>query len=84
MRAHFEERGLTVTASVAESPEIRALLLERVAKINAELPSYETIKDFRLLDHEFTETSGELTPTLKLKRKIITQKYATLLEEMYR
>ena len=48
------------------------------------LPSYETVKKFRLLPSELTQEGGELTPTLKLKRRIIEKKYAAQIEEMYR
>ncbi|MBM9603503.1 AMP-dependent synthetase/ligase [Desulfopila inferna] len=55
----------------------------RVAEFNASLPSYETIKKFVLLPREFTIEGGEVTPTLKLKRKDIYTIYKDRIEEMY-
>ncbi len=55
----------------------------RVAEFNATLPSYETIKKFVVLPREFTIEGGEVTPTLKLKRKDIYTIYKDRIEEMY-
>ena len=57
---------------------------ERVNAVNAELASFETIKRFRILPVEFTVESGELTPTMKVKRKIVGQRYAREIEELFR
>ena len=51
--------------------------------LNADQPPYSTLKKFTLMDHDFTQESGELTPTLKVKRKLCTQKYLALLDAMY-
>lgn len=56
---------------------------ERVQLINARLPSYETIKKFILLPRDFSVEGGELTPTLKLKRKVICAKYQERIERLY-
>lgn len=66
-----------------EHPETIALFEERIAKINKNLPRYEQIKKFRLIENPFSEETGELTPTLKLKRRIIYQKYGEFIESMY-
>ena len=50
---------------------------------NGQLASYETIKRFRVLRAQFSIASGELTPTLKLKRKVVSQKYAREIEELF-
>jgi long-chain acyl-CoA synthetase len=62
---------------------IEELLEQRVAEINQRLAKYETIKRFVLLPTEFTVDGGELTPTLKLRRKQIVEKYGEKIEEMY-
>lgn len=59
------------------------LYAERVAAVNQKLPPYETIKDFVLLPREFSIDGGELTPTLKMKRKVIYEKYRDKLEALY-
>ena len=56
---------------------------ERVQLVNAKLAPYQTIKKFILLPRDFSVEGGELTPTLKLKRKVIYQKYQARIEGMY-
>ncbi len=60
-----------------------SLYAERVAIINQKLPRYETIKSFALLPTEFSIESGELTPTLKMKRKVIYEKFRDKIESLY-
>ncbi len=57
---------------------------EEVEKINSELGKTEKIKKFRLLHTEWSIESGELSPTLKLRRKFILEKYAKIIEDTYR
>jgi long-chain acyl-CoA synthetase len=56
---------------------------EHVDKVNAELASFETIKYFRILPNDFSIETGELTPTLKVKRRVINQKYKEIIDSMY-
>ena len=51
--------------------------------MNSKLAQYETIKRFALLDHDFTFDGGQLTYTLKLKRRAIAERYAQTIEELY-
>jgi long-chain acyl-CoA synthetase len=62
---------------------IKNLYSARIESLNARLPSYETIKKFVLLSREFSIEGGELTPTLKLKRKEIYKLYRSKIEDMY-
>lgn len=62
---------------------VQQLFEQRLAEINKHLAAYETIKKFVLLAHDFSIDGGELTPTLKLRRKIIYEKYKYKIEEMY-
>jgi long-chain acyl-CoA synthetase len=86
------DRRPYLVALVAVAPEARegkgeaeltAMVEEIVARRNAELAQYERIKKFRLLPGELTQEAGELTPTLKVKRKIVTDRYQALIAEMY-
>jgi long-chain acyl-CoA synthetase len=51
--------------------------------VNSKLAQYETIKRFALLDHDFTFDGGQLTYTLKLKRRVIAERYAKIIEGLY-
>ncbi len=63
-------------------------IVERVERIveekNTQLQSYAKIKKFAVLPVDFTQDGGELTPTLKVKRKVVTEKYRSVLEDLYR
>jgi len=81
-----EARKLTGAASYADaahSPVMRQKIQEAIDKVNATLPSYETVKRFTILDRDFAQETGELTPTLKVKRKAATQKYKKDIDAMY-
>jgi len=69
--------------AIARHPMTEALIAQAVKDVNTQLPSYERIRRFTVLPKEFTLESGEITPTLKLKRKVIVQKYQREIEEMY-
>lgn len=64
-------------------PEVRALYQEEIDRINAELAKFEQVKTFALLDRELSQEAGELTPTLKVRRKVIMQKFADVIEGLY-
>ena len=63
--------------------QVQKRYAHRVQLINDKLPSYQTIKKFILLPRDFSVDGGELTPTLKLKRKVIYSKYQDRIERMY-
>lgn len=62
---------------------VQKLFEQRLAEINSRLAPYETIKKFVLLPHDFSIEGGELTPTLKLRRKVIYEKFKHKIEDMY-
>ena len=70
--------------ALAAHPRVRALVDEHVAAVNARLAPYETIKRFAILPRDFTEAAGEMTPTLKIRRREITRTYRDLLDSLYK
>lgn len=69
---------------LTEHPKIKGLLRQVIAEANAHLASYESIKQFAILPTDFTIEEGTLTPSLKVKRKIVDQKYKALLDSLYK
>ncbi len=65
-------------------PDVIALYDEVIQALNLELSQFERIKKLRLLPREFTIESGELTPTLKVKRKAVEQNWAQVIEDVYK
>lgn len=71
-------------AMLARDPRLYALLQGAIEhQVNPKLSRFETIKRFAVLPQDFTVDGGELTPTLKVRRKIVEQKYADVLESLY-
>ncbi|HNL84370.1 MAG TPA: long-chain fatty acid--CoA ligase [Chitinophagales bacterium] len=64
-------------------PEINKLIEKEIENLNANFGKWEQIKKFTLLSNEWTSDSGELTPTMKVKRKVISEKYKKEIETMY-
>ncbi|MBC8423643.1 long-chain fatty acid--CoA ligase [bacterium] len=65
------------------NPEITAKYQRGLDRTNSKFPNFSTVKKFALLKEEFTLESGELTPTLKVKRRVIQDRYAGLIESLY-
>ena len=81
-----QQKGL-IFASYEEllaGPEIRTALLEAIDKATPDLASYEKIKKIILLDRDFEIDREELTPTLKIKRNMVEEKYKDLIDALYR
>ena len=64
-------------------PEVQALYQREIDKLNADLAPFEKIKKFALLDRDLSQDAGELTPTLKVRRRVLSQKFATLIDSLY-
>jgi long-chain acyl-CoA synthetase len=78
------ERGLpTDMAALAQTDEVRELVQGIVDEVNAERSRYEQIKRFAILPRDFTMDDDELTPTLKLKRRVVADHFAGELDELY-
>jgi long-chain acyl-CoA synthetase len=73
----------TPPAELIKKPEVTALFDREVAAAQQELPHYEQIKKFALLPHEFTLGEGEMTPTMKVRRKVVGEKYKALIEPLF-
>jgi long-chain acyl-CoA synthetase len=69
--------------AASDSPELRALLKKDIDQLNSKLASYETIKRFAVLPNDFTEATGELTPSLKVKRKLVIERYQSVIDGLY-
>jgi long-chain acyl-CoA synthetase len=74
----------TGTPPVIASPELHAALQKDVDAINATLAPYESIKKVTVLANDFTEASGEMTPSLKVKRKVVIERYRAVIDSMYK
>ncbi len=79
-----KERGLPhAVTDLARSPEVFALIDAEIARANEQLASFEQVKKFALLPRDLTIDDGELTPTLKIKRKVVSTRYAEVIEALY-
>ena len=70
-------------AELAAAPEVRERVQALIDAANGELASYETIKKFAILDHDLSIETGELTPKLSVKRKVINAKYGHIFDGFY-
>jgi len=66
-----------------DHPDFTAVIGEHVAERNSRLARFETIKRYRIIKKEFSQETGELTPSLKIKRNVIQENYEDLIESMY-
>ncbi len=79
------ERGLSAEtpAGLIARPEVEAAYQEVVDGVNHNLARFESVKKFRLVAEPFTIAGGELTPTLKVKRRVVEKRFGGLLTSMY-
>jgi long-chain acyl-CoA synthetase len=70
-------------AQLVTDERVRETVQSRIDALNADLGSWETVKRFTLLPRDFREEEGELTPSLKVKRRVIQERYAHQIDEMY-
>jgi len=82
---HAQEQQVPYTdfASLTRAPAIVDLVRAEIERINGQLARVEQIKEFRIIAELLTAEDEELTPTMKLKRKVIARKYASLIDTMY-
>jgi long-chain acyl-CoA synthetase len=73
----------TTFASLTKTDEVITLIQQEIDKVNRQLARVENIRKFRILDKKLYTEDGEVTPTMKVKRKFINEHYARLIESMY-
>jgi long-chain acyl-CoA synthetase len=81
--AKIEEIAFSDPVDLLEVPKFIAIVQKHVDERNVNLAKYETIKQFRIIKNEFTQDTGELTPSMKVKRKVVNEKYKSFIESMY-
>jgi long-subunit acyl-CoA synthetase (AMP-forming) len=81
--ARENKLGHLLLPKLAAQPQVRALIAGPLEKTNRGLPRWETVKRFAILQRALTVEDGDLTPTLKLKRRAVTAKHPDLLDALY-
>ncbi|MFL5891221.1 MAG: AMP-dependent synthetase/ligase [Solirubrobacterales bacterium] len=78
------ENGLpTDDEALAKAPEVRKVLDEHLEKVNSKFARVEQVKKIAILPHDLSQEGGELTPTMKVKRNVVADKYAGEIEALY-
>ncbi len=85
LRAWARRKGIAFTndADLTRQAAVRERFERSFERVNAQLARFERIKGFAILPREFSQATGELTPTLKLKRGVIQSKHAEVIEQLY-
>jgi long-chain acyl-CoA synthetase len=79
-----KEQGLPEDpVALASEPKVRELIQAHLDEVNSRYARVEQIKKFAILDHDLSQETGELTPTLKVKRNVINEKYEELFDRLY-
>jgi long-chain acyl-CoA synthetase len=81
--AQDENVPFTDFISLCRAREVNALIEAEIEKVNKDFARVETIKQFRLIEQQLTAEDEELTPTMKLRRKFVNEKYKTMIDGMY-
>ena len=81
--AQSEGVPFTNYTSLCHTSQVQDLIWQEIEKVNSKFARVETIKKFRLIDQLLDPEDDELTPTMKLKRKVVNEKYIDLINEMY-
>ncbi len=80
-----KQQGIDFTdyADLSSRQEVHDLVWADMAKLNGKLASYEQVKKIKLLPNDFSQETGELTPKMSIKRKVVEKKYTDYIEELY-
>jgi long-chain acyl-CoA synthetase len=81
---YASEHGLAQDIpTLAKDPQIGALIQREIDRANAKYAQVEQVKKFTILDHDLAQATGELTPTLKVKRNVVNEKYKDVFDALY-
>ena len=85
LRAYADSRAINYADNdeLIQHKEIYDLMENELVKFQKNLANYERVRKFAILDKPFSLESGEMTPSLKIKRKVIEERYKHLIDEMY-
>jgi long-chain acyl-CoA synthetase len=85
LKAYAEQNGIanSAPADLIKDPRIISLIEHEVDQCTRDLSQYEKVKAVLLLDREMTVENGELTPTLKVKRRVVVDKHKKLIDRLY-
>ena len=85
VQAYSKENSISAPdyAELLQNQKIKDVVKKAVAETNSHLASFESIKNFAILPRELTIEAGEITPSLKVKRKVVDKNYADLIESLY-
>ncbi|MBA3368157.1 MAG: long-chain fatty acid--CoA ligase, partial [Geodermatophilaceae bacterium] len=75
--------GHAAYEQIVTSKEARSMIDGYVTELNAKLNRWETVKKFVILDHDLSVESGEMTPSMKVKRKVVEDNHRAQLDELY-
>jgi long-chain acyl-CoA synthetase len=70
-------------SALASEPKVHELIQQQLDEVNANYARVEQVKRFAILDHDFSQETGELTPSLKVKRNVVCEKYAHVFDALY-
>jgi long-chain acyl-CoA synthetase len=85
LEEYARQKGIAFSSpeELIAQPQILEFYAQRIAENTGELAPHETVKRFRLIPRPFTQEAGEMTPTMKLRRRVIHEKYRGVIDDMY-
>jgi long-chain acyl-CoA synthetase len=85
LREYADARNISYAdiTDLVKRPEINGLIDQEISSIQKDLANYERVRRFTLMEKQFSIEEGELTPTQKVRRKVIEEKYSNLIDTMY-
>ena len=85
LKDHAKSLGISFSqdADLIQIEEVRKLYEKEIQELQKDLPTYERVRRFELLPEQLSVENGEITPTLKVKRRVVEKKFAELIAKMY-